>query len=115
MTIVPNHVLTEIGPGLARGQNVWAPRPGRVGGRRGRARHRSANRTTSSTTSSRADPERLEQEEIEAVYRIGDCVAPRLIAECVFDGHRLAREIDSPDPRMPLPFLRELPDFQTVG
>jgi dimethylamine/trimethylamine dehydrogenase len=42
-------------------------------------------------------------------------VAPRLIAECVFDGHRLAREIDSPDPAMPLPFLRELPDFQTVA
>ena len=29
------------------------------------------------------------------VYRIGDCVAPRLLAEVVFDGHRLAREIDS--------------------
>jgi dimethylamine/trimethylamine dehydrogenase len=44
---------------------------------------------------------------IEAVYAIGDCVAPRLIADCVFDGHRLAREIDSPDPRRPLPYLRE--------
>jgi dimethylamine/trimethylamine dehydrogenase len=44
---------------------------------------------------------------IESVYAIGDCVAPRLIADCVFDGHRLAREIDSPDPRRPLPYLRE--------
>jgi dimethylamine/trimethylamine dehydrogenase len=44
---------------------------------------------------------------IEAVYAIGDCVAPRLIADCVFDGHRLAREIDSRDPRRPLPYLRE--------
>jgi dimethylamine/trimethylamine dehydrogenase len=43
----------------------------------------------------------------EAVYAIGDCVAPRLIADCVFDGHRLAREIDSIDPRRPLPYLRE--------
>ncbi len=43
----------------------------------------------------------------EVVYAIGDCVAPRLIADCVFDGHRLAREIDSPDPRRPLPYLRE--------
>ncbi len=42
-----------------------------------------------------------------AVYAIGDCVAPRLIADCVFDGHRLAREIDSPDPRRPLAYLRE--------
>ncbi|MGH3267231.1 MAG: hypothetical protein ACRDNS_35210, partial [Trebonia sp.] len=42
-----------------------------------------------------------------AVYAIGDCVAPRLIADCIFDGHRLAREIDSDDPRRPLPFRRE--------
>ncbi len=34
----------------------------------------------------------------EAVFRIGDCVAPRLLAEVVFDGHRLAREIDAEDP-----------------
>ena len=32
------------------------------------------------------------------LYRIGDCVAPRLLADAIFDGHRLAREIDSPDP-----------------
>jgi dimethylamine/trimethylamine dehydrogenase len=44
---------------------------------------------------------------LEAVYAIGDCVAPRLIADCIFDGHRLAREIDSPDPRRPLPYVRE--------
>jgi dimethylamine/trimethylamine dehydrogenase len=42
------------------------------------------------------------------VYRIGDCVAPRMTADCVYDGHRLAREIDSPDPARPLPFIREL-------
>jgi dimethylamine/trimethylamine dehydrogenase len=44
---------------------------------------------------------------IGSVYAIGDCVAPRLIADCVFDGHRLAREIDAADPRRPLPYLRE--------
>jgi dimethylamine/trimethylamine dehydrogenase len=44
---------------------------------------------------------------LEAVYAIGDCVAPRLIADCVFDGHRLAREIDTADPTRPLPYLRE--------
>jgi dimethylamine/trimethylamine dehydrogenase len=36
-------------------------------------------------------------------------VAPRLIADAIFDGHRLAREIDSPDPERPLPYLRERP------
>jgi dimethylamine/trimethylamine dehydrogenase len=43
----------------------------------------------------------------EAVFRVGDCVAPRLLAEAVFDGHRLAREIDGDDPEVALPFLRE--------
>jgi len=45
--------------------------------------------------------------EIEAVYAVGDCVAPRQLADAIFDGHRLAREIDSPDPMRPLPYLRE--------
>jgi dimethylamine/trimethylamine dehydrogenase len=48
------------------------------------------------------------------VYRIGDCLAPRTIAEDIFDGHRLAREIDSADPATPLPYLRELPDVNRV-
>jgi len=56
-----------------------------------------------------ADPEALEREGVEAVYRIGDCVAPRLIADAIFDGHRLGREIDSPDPSQALPYLRERP------
>ncbi len=44
---------------------------------------------------------------IEAVYRVGDCVAPRIPADAIFDGHRLAREIDSEDPAVPLPYRRE--------
>ena len=52
-------------------------------------------------------PEALLSEGIEGLYRIGDCVAPQLLAEVIFDGHRLAREIDSPDPAVPLPYLRE--------
>jgi hypothetical protein len=43
------------------------------------------------------------------VHRIGDCVAPRILAEVVFDGHRMAREIDQPDPDVVLPYLRERP------
>jgi dimethylamine/trimethylamine dehydrogenase len=45
----------------------------------------------------------------EGLHRIGDCVAPRLLADAIWDGHRLAREIDSQDPAMPLPHLRERP------
>ena len=46
---------------------------------------------------------------IEGVYRIGDCLSPRLLGDVIFDGHRVAREIDSPDPSVPLPYLRERP------
>ncbi len=51
--------------------------------------------------------DKLEAEGISALYRIGDCEAPRLIADAVFSGHRLAREIDTEDPSIPLPFKRE--------
>jgi dimethylamine/trimethylamine dehydrogenase len=42
-----------------------------------------------------------------ALYRIGDCVAPRIPAEAIFDGHRLGREIDAENPAVPLPYRRE--------
>ena len=45
--------------------------------------------------------------DVEGVYRVGDCVAPRILADAIFDAHRLAREIDSPDPAVALPWLRE--------
>jgi dimethylamine/trimethylamine dehydrogenase len=53
---------------------------------------------------------------VNALYRIGDCEAPRLIADAVFSGHRLAREIDSPNPEVALPFKRErrVPDEQAL-
>ena len=57
----------------------------------------------------KADEEALAAEGIEALYRIGDCVAPQLIADCIFDGHRLAREIDAENPAVPLPYRRERP------
>jgi dimethylamine/trimethylamine dehydrogenase len=50
----------------------------------------------------------LEQNGIDALYRIGDCFAPRLyVADAIFDGHRLAREIDSEHPAEALPYKRE--------
>jgi dimethylamine/trimethylamine dehydrogenase len=55
-----------------------------------------------------ADPARLAEAGIQAVYRVGDCVAPRQqVADAIFDAHRLAREIDSGDPSRPLPWIRE--------
>jgi dimethylamine/trimethylamine dehydrogenase len=55
----------------------------------------------------KSDPAALEREGIEALYIIGDASAPRMIVDSIFDGHRLAREIDSDNPAMPLPFIRE--------
>ena len=49
------------------------------------------------------DADALAAAGIEAVYRTGDCVAPRWLVDTVFDGHRLAREIDGPDPHVYLP------------
>ena len=48
---------------------------------------------------------------IGGLYRIGDAVAPRMISEAIFDGHRLAREIDQEDPAQPAPYRRERADL----
>jgi dimethylamine/trimethylamine dehydrogenase len=54
---------------------------------------------------------------IESVYRVGDCLAPRMISEAIFDGHRLAREIDGANPTVTLPFDRErnVPDIDPLA
>jgi dimethylamine/trimethylamine dehydrogenase len=106
--VIPGHVLLEIAASGLRGQGVWSPDP--VGW--------SADAVVLVTQREPidqiyrelwGDPERLQAEGIESVYRIGDCLAPRTIAENIFDGHRLAREIDTSDPARALPYLRELP------
>jgi dimethylamine/trimethylamine dehydrogenase len=48
---------------------------------------------------------------IAGLYRIGDAVAPRMISEAIFDGHRLAREIEQNDPGQPAPYRREGADL----
>lgn len=54
-----------------------------------------------------ADSSVLEEAGVEQLLRIGDCAAPRLIADAIFDGHRLGREIDAAAPAVPAPFVRE--------
>jgi dimethylamine/trimethylamine dehydrogenase len=43
---------------------------------------------------------------IKSLARIGDCLAPGIIASAVFSGHKFAREFDEPDPE-DVPFKRE--------
>ena len=106
--VLPGHLLSQITPAELLGQGVWSPDP--VSWQADAVvlvtQREPCDRLYRELV---ADPGRLAAEEIEAVHRIGDCLAPRTIAECVFDGHRLAREIDSPDPAVPLPYIRELP------
>jgi len=45
-----------------------------------------------------ADPDILKQNGIKSIARIGDCRAPGIIAAAVYAGHRVAREMDAPDP-----------------
>ncbi len=46
--------------------------------------------------------------DIRGVYRVGDCLAPRQqVADAIFDAHRLAREIESADPMIARPWIRE--------
>jgi dimethylamine/trimethylamine dehydrogenase len=55
----------------------------------------------------KSDPDALVSAGIGGLYRIGDCEVPQIIADAIFSGHRLAREIDSPNPAVPRPYIRE--------
>jgi dimethylamine/trimethylamine dehydrogenase len=44
-----------------------------------------------------------------SVHVIGDALLPSMVSEAVFDGHRLAREVDGPHPDYPLAYARERP------
>lgn len=48
---------------------------------------------------------------IKGIYIIGDAWAPKLIADATFDGHRIAREIESANPQEPKPYRRETPVY----
>jgi dimethylamine/trimethylamine dehydrogenase len=45
--------------------------------------------------------------DIQDVFRVGDCKAPAQLNQAIWDAHRLAREFDSPHPAQPLPWIRE--------
>ncbi len=51
-------------------------------------------------------PDALLKAGIKSVTRIGDCLAPGIIAKAIFSGHKFAREFDEPTPGI-VPFKRE--------
>ena len=111
--------LHEIGVSIATGMTVTALEPGRTLGQDMFANPvtleadavvlvtQRVSDDTLYTELTAESPESLSTAGIEGVYRIGDCVSPRLLGESIYDGHRLAREIDSLDPSVPLAYLRE--------
>lgn len=52
------------------------------------------------------DPQRMKEKGIKSVTRIGDCLAPGIIAAAIYSGHLTAREIEVPQQKT-LSFYRE--------
>jgi dimethylamine/trimethylamine dehydrogenase len=105
--VVTDHVLTAVEPGRVSGRAFEIPGPTVTWEADSVVLVTQRHSDDALYHELRDDPERLEREGISGLFRIGDCIEPRLIADCIFDGHRLAREIDSDDPATPLPFARE--------
>jgi dimethylamine/trimethylamine dehydrogenase len=107
VSIHPYTMVESIEPGVCHAYNVWNP------GHKEDFAVDSVVLCTARISNDelyrelKSDKAKLEQEGIESLYVIGGAAAPRMIVDSVFDGHRLAREIDSPHPEMPLPFIRE--------
>jgi len=105
--LLPEHMVESIEPGRVRGCHAYAtelPLEWDIDAVVLTTQRVSSDGLYRELTGRR---DQLASEGIQGLYRIGDCVAPRLAADAIFDGHRLAREIDSDDPETPLPFIRE--------
>ena len=101
--------IVAIEPGRRRRWHALA-RGGQSNGRRTPwCSSRSAISPTRLYDGPRTRPRRPSTEAgIEGLYRIGDAWRPGHDRQtAIFDGHRLAREIDSDDPASPLPYIRE--------
>lgn len=100
--MVPSQVVTSIERGVVRGHNSY--HSDKVSEWRVDSVVLVTQRLSRSTLYDELtrNSESLEENGITRVLRIGDCLEPRVTAESVFDGHRLAREIDTSDPAVPL-------------
>ena len=107
VVLQPHHLVTKIEPGVVTG--TWTLGPDRVVRWAVDAIVLVTQRLSNETLFRELDSDfsSLESQGVKCLYRIGDCAAPRLVADCIFDGHRLAREIDTDNPDIPSPFIRE--------
>jgi dimethylamine/trimethylamine dehydrogenase len=102
-----HHMVTAVEEGSVRGENAYAP--GRAVEWKADALVLVTQRLSNDALYAElaAQPEELTGAGIEGLFRIGDCVVPRILAEAIFDGHRLGREIDTDNPAVALPYIRE--------
>ncbi len=114
VNVLCSHLLTEVRPGSAIGYSAAAPDVPVNLSVEAVVLVTSREPLDAVYQELRLAPEALERSGIKGLYRIGDCFAPRLyVADAVFDGHRLGREIDTANPSDPLPYLRERPTLNT--
>jgi dimethylamine/trimethylamine dehydrogenase len=107
--IVAKHVLVAIEPGMVKANDVWAVDEDEALDIKSDSvvlvTQRNANDRLFRELKSDADA--LVDDGIKGLYEVGDCVVPQMLADAIFSGHRLARELDSSNPATPLPFIRE--------
>ena len=122
--IYTNHWLERIEPGKVRlsylyrfGPDLTGPRTGQVP-RRDNGGEFELEVDAVVLATARYSEDRLWRElkarksewaanDIEDIFRVGDCKAPVQLNQAMWDAHRLAREFDSPHPAYPLPWIRE--------
>jgi dimethylamine/trimethylamine dehydrogenase len=103
----PHHIVTSVEAGRTLAENVYAPGSTVEWDTAAvvLVTQRTSNDYLYRELADSSDD--LAEAGIEGIFRIGDCVVPRILAEAIFDGHRLGREIDSENPAVPLPYVRE--------
>lgn len=104
--------LHDIGVQAVTGVTVTAIDAGGVRGESALGEEWSVNEASAVLVTHRLPDDALAQQLRERgidVHVIGDALLPSMVSEAVFDGHRLAREIDGPHPDFPLAYTRERP------
>ena len=115
--VITSHNITRIDSDQVQTSCIYTERPGTIAAT-------SVVLVTSRTPNNALylalteDSGRLTNAGIKSVTAIGDCHCPSTIAAAVHDGHRIAREMDSPPEDPDMPFRREiifLEDSATSG
>ncbi|MCH7882474.1 MAG: FAD-dependent oxidoreductase, partial [Proteobacteria bacterium] len=111
--VITSHNISEVGSSEINTVCVYSSRPGVVAASSVVlvTSRRPNNELHLSLTE---DPNRLADSGIASVIAIGDCLCPSTIASAVYEGHRVAREMDAPPENPDMPFRREKILFENL-